>query len=537
MTLALLLASGVALVGVAMVAPVGPAQATFTGANGKIVFVSNRNTPQNTNPEGDFEIFTMNPDGSELRQLTNNAATDSEPAWSPDGQSISFQSTRNGGNTEIYLMNSDGSNVTRLTNHPAEDTYAVFSPSSDRIVFVSNRDGDYEIYTMNADGSGSPTNLTQNTAFDADSAVSPDGKIAFASHRDGDFEIYSMNLDGSNQTNLTNDRAFDAYPNYSSDGQKILFHRNRTGDFWGDFEIYSMNADGTGQVNLSNNPAARDVHPAPSPDGTKIAFESIRDGNQDIYVMDADGSNVTRLTLNAAGDASPDWQPISVSAGPTSKAECKNGGYKEFGFKNQGRCIAFVIRTSHKQSSRTYSVVGGFSATQNPSGAWSYGYQVSGGSDFTLYPYHRVSAVCNCLDGWWRTPDPAIDTGPNVVYNHTGQVVNYLNIVHPPDMLNIHPGPVGQKSVVRWTAPFSGTVKIEGRFVGIDKVGTTTDVAVVHNSATTLLNGNINSYGDTVPFSIARSVEAGDTIGFSVGFGRNNNYYYDSTGLSATISY
>jgi hypothetical protein len=81
------------------------------------------------------------------------------------------------------------------------------------------------------------------------------------------------------------------------------------------------------------------------------------------------------------------------------------------------------------------------------------------------------------------------------------------------------------------------TVTIEGRFEGIDRVGTTTDVAVVHNSARTLFSGNINGYGAKAPFSITKAVAAGDPIDFSVGYGSNANHFCDSTGLSATISY
>jgi hypothetical protein len=87
------------------------------------------------------------------------------------------------------------------------------------------------------------------------------------------------------------------------------------------------------------------------------------------------------------------------------------------------------------------------------------------------------------------------------------------------------------------------TVKIEGRFEGIDKVGTTTDVAVVKNfgtnSPTTFFSGNIRSYGATAPFSMTKSVRAGDTINFVVGYGSdpNANHDSDSTGLLATITY
>jgi Tol biopolymer transport system component len=125
-------------------------------------------------------------------------------------------------------------------------------------------------------------------------------RYAFTNDGDGNWEIYVMNAqDGSNQTNLTLDPATDEFPSWSPDGTKIAFV---TGT-----DIYVMNADGSGQTNISHNPAF-EQHPSWSPDGTKIAFTSYRDGNTDIYVMNAqDGSNQTRLTDNAASDALPDW--------------------------------------------------------------------------------------------------------------------------------------------------------------------------------------------------------------------------------------
>jgi thermitase len=177
-----------------------------------------------------------------------------------------------------------------------------------------------------------------------------------------------------------------------------------------------------------------------------------------------------------------------------------------------------------------YSAVGDFSATQNPAGAWSYGYRASAGSGLALYTKHDNPYAG--LDRW----SPGTTTEPMVAYNSRGRTASYLTITHPPDVLNLHPGPTGQKSVVRWTAQSSGTLKIEGKFQGIDTGGTTTDVSVVHNSTTTLFGGNIKGYGARAPFSITKSVTAGDTIDFSVGYGSNATYFNDSTGLSVTIT-
>ena len=130
-------------------------------------------------------------------------------------------------------------------------------------------------------------------------------KIAFTSFRDVNVEIYVMDADGLNQVNLTNTGGGEFAPAWSPDGSKIAFYSSRDGISG---EIYVMDADGLNQVNLTNN-AAGDSSPSWSPDGSKIAFGSFRDGNSEIYVMDADGLNPMNLTNNARDDGGPDWSP------------------------------------------------------------------------------------------------------------------------------------------------------------------------------------------------------------------------------------
>jgi hypothetical protein len=185
--------------------------ATSAGENGKIAFSSTRDV-------NNQEIYVMNDDGSDVTRLTNNAARDSDPSWSPDGEKIAFQTTRDGDN-EIFVMNAaDGSDVTRLTNNLASDEFPRWSPDGEKITFQSNRDGNFEIYIMNAADGGNPTRLTNNAAKDFESRWSTDGeKIAFISTRDGNFEIYIMNAaDGSGQTNITNHPAADYDPDFAS---------------------------------------------------------------------------------------------------------------------------------------------------------------------------------------------------------------------------------------------------------------------------------------------------------------------------------
>jgi Tol biopolymer transport system component len=122
--------------------------------NGTIV-VNSSGDPLGTNPEGDFEIYTMAIDGSNVQQITSNAVLDSGPKWSPDCSTISFNSTDAGGSLDVFRVGTDGSDLTNLTNAPGTfDAFSAFSPDGSRIVFTSSRDVNFEIYTMSAvDGS------------------------------------------------------------------------------------------------------------------------------------------------------------------------------------------------------------------------------------------------------------------------------------------------------------------------------------------------------------------------------------------------
>jgi hypothetical protein len=141
-----------------------------------------------SNGDGSAQIYSMSTDGSGLSRLTNDAANDESPNWSPNNSRIVFQSDRDNlfsGIADIYVMNWDGSGQTRLTSDAADDSAPVWSPDGTKIAFQSARNGvSYQVYVMNADGSGQ-VNIGNSTANDTQPSWSPDGsKIAFASECD-----------------------------------------------------------------------------------------------------------------------------------------------------------------------------------------------------------------------------------------------------------------------------------------------------------------------------------------------------------------
>ena len=213
---------------------------------------------------------------------------------------------------EIYVMEPDGSNVQRLTTTMTGtgSWQPVWSPNGSRIAFGSDRDGNNEIYVMNADGSN-VRRLTHTPDEEQTPNWSPDGKqIVFAATTatGGAAGIDVVNADGTNTRRLAHwEYVYVIRPVWSPDGGRIAFSSGvQFPDGEWESDIYVMDADGSDVQRLTQH-AGVNYQASWSPNGEQLVFDSTRDGNYEIYVMDADGSNVTRLTQNETVDARPDW--------------------------------------------------------------------------------------------------------------------------------------------------------------------------------------------------------------------------------------
>jgi TolB protein len=255
-----------------------------------------------SNQSGKFQLYQIDPDGGNLRRLTS--ATGFDPAWSPDGTQIAFESNRNAGfGSEIYVQTVGTNQAVRLTRNPANDRTPRWSPDGTQIVFASNRTGTYQIYVTAADGSSrnKPTQLTFS-GENSDPAWSTTNKIAFEhTPPNGKPEIYVMKPDGSGQRRLAS-QGSDLNPSWSPNSKSIVFDSGRSGNE----QIYVMNADGSRQRRLTFDDA-RDSNPVFSPDGRRIAFSSDRSGTLEVWIMSADGKNLSQLTTTSTASLAPTW--------------------------------------------------------------------------------------------------------------------------------------------------------------------------------------------------------------------------------------
>ena len=165
----------------------------------------------------------------------------SAPAWSPDGARIAFTSNVNGNNAEIYIANSDGSGMRQVTFNRGIDTSPAWNPASGQIAFTSDRSGNPMIYTMNNDGTNEKR-LTFVGEYNESAAWSPNGsKLAYVSRSGNIFDIYVVDMDTSETRRLTQSERSNENPCWSPDSRHIVFASNRTGKY----QIWSMLYDGT----------------------------------------------------------------------------------------------------------------------------------------------------------------------------------------------------------------------------------------------------------------------------------------------------
>lgn len=289
---------------------------------------------------------------SNIRQLTFGGEN-AEAYWSPDGQWITFQSTRDGRSCDQqYVMRADGSDVRMVSDGRGKTTCGWFIPGTDRLFFSSSTAHDatcparpdpskgyvwpldrYDFYTVRRDGSDL-RRLTRYDTYTAEGILSPDGRtIVFTSLKDGDLDIYTMNVDGTNVRQLTDTPGYDGGPWWSPDGTQIVYRAHHPKDTAelreyrelllqglirpSKVELFVMNADGSDQRQVTDLGGAN-FGPSWSPDGTRIIFSSNfaapRSRNFELYLVNANArmagpGQVERLTTYESFDGFPMFSP------------------------------------------------------------------------------------------------------------------------------------------------------------------------------------------------------------------------------------
>lgn len=261
---------------------------------------------------GKKEIYVMDFDGTNVKQVTNHRSIAFAPAWNPEGTKLAYslytKRRDNVKNIDLYEFDFATNRVKLLSDRKGINSGAFFHPKKPEIGMTMSFLGNPEIFVLKQ-SSNTVTRLTNSFGFDVDPSFSPDGsKIAFVSSRSGQPMVYSMLEDGSKVQRLTYAGRYNATPNWSPDGNKITF----AGWIDGQFDIFIMNSDGSHIERLTKG-MGNNEDPYYSPDGNFIVFSSSRAGGKNIYVMNVDGSYVKRLTFGMGQCVAPKWsRPLVV---------------------------------------------------------------------------------------------------------------------------------------------------------------------------------------------------------------------------------
>jgi TolB protein len=266
----------------------------FTGRPGpflsRMAFISDRS--------GNPELWVMDWNGSNPKQLTKHGSIALAPAWSPDGKQLVFTSYLRGA-PALFMLTPQEGYLKLLWDRGGVNSSASFSPDGSKITFASSSGGNVDIYTMPIED-GEAQRLTTSRGIDTQPAWAPNGRqIAFTSTRSGSPQIYLMDVDGTNVRRLSFSGEFHDEPSWSYDGTRIVC----TTRVAGQFQLTTINTV-TGEESILAGPGNNES-PVFSPDGSMLAFASDRTGSPQIFITDADG--LPHQLTSEGMNHSPTW--------------------------------------------------------------------------------------------------------------------------------------------------------------------------------------------------------------------------------------
>lgn len=295
--------------------PTGPSSTGSTNPSGRLAYVGTGN-------QSNLQVLLVFPDGSDPVSPINGSFNNVAPAWSPDGTRLVYASNR--GTWDIYTVVLATGEISVVVESPRRELAPVWSPDGSRIAFERQiDDGSSDIFIVNLDGSGE-INVTNSLESERNPTWSPDGtKIAFEA-RDSDGQaIDVIKTDGAERVRLTGANGeWNGVPVWSPDGRRILFESTKhqgpliQGDVR-EYEVFLMDADGSNVSRVTGfATTARSIRsPSWAPDGNAIAFES-RDETQfantfvfRIWTMNLDGSGLQEIVVNGTARF-PRWSPL-----------------------------------------------------------------------------------------------------------------------------------------------------------------------------------------------------------------------------------
>jgi len=275
----------------------------YTGEPGiartKIAYVSELGTAR--------ELFVMDYDGYEPRQLTADGFLNLMPRWSPDRRFLVFTTYRNRNTQDIDMIELATGKRWTLVAQGGLNITPVLSPDGNSLAYSSSHEGNAELYRLDTH-TKAVQRLTTHAAGDLSPSWSPSGReLAFTSDRSGGPQIFLMSADGSNVRRLTFDGDYNAAPAWSPRGNWIAYVCRTSRK---EYKLCVITPDGQKHLQLTTGLGVDDS-PSWSPDGRHLVFSSTVEGKSQIYMINADGKDLERITFTGTHNSAPSWSPAS----------------------------------------------------------------------------------------------------------------------------------------------------------------------------------------------------------------------------------
>ncbi len=275
----------------------------YTGEPGiartKIAYVSELGTAR--------ELFVMDYDGYDPRQLTADGFLNLMPRWSPDRRFLVFTTYRNRNTQDIDMIELATGKRWTLVAQGGLNITPVFSPDGNSLAYSSSHEGNAELYRLDTK-TKAVQRLTTHAAGDLSPSWSPSGReLVFTSDRSGGPQIFLMSADGSNVRRLTFEGDYNAAPAWSPRGNWIAYVCRTPKK---EYKLCVITPDGQKRLQLTTGLGVDDS-PSWSPDGRHLVFSSTVEGKSQIYMIDADGKDLERITFTGTHNSAPSWSPAS----------------------------------------------------------------------------------------------------------------------------------------------------------------------------------------------------------------------------------
>ena len=256
------------------------------------------------NATGHKEIYVSDLDGHNIKKITSDKSIALFPRWSPSGEKLMYNSYKDGEGPLLYMKDLHSGAESKVSSRKGLNIGAAWVQDGKTLAITLSQGDNPDIYHIDLKGN-IISRLTDHWGIDISPSFSPEGdKMAYVSNRSGSPQIHILEMKDGKEARLTFEGKYNTSPSWSK-LNRIAF----SGMYNGRFDIYTVNPDGSNLTRLTDN-QGNNEEPCWSSDGRYIIFSSNREGKYQLYLMNANGQNQRRLFSKSGSQTSPSWSPF-----------------------------------------------------------------------------------------------------------------------------------------------------------------------------------------------------------------------------------